>query len=117
MMVPAVCDACHAFFPSGFNIAGGASFAGCASGPCPRCGGMGHIPDGTYEFIDNSIRLLSGPERSRQELTMLADILRTARERGATLQELRAEVREKAPELLTCYRKHVVSYTRSSESC
>jgi hypothetical protein len=70
-LMPAICDNCGAVFSSGVMGSDGAShitFANCTAGPCPRCGGMGHIPDGVYNFIGNAIEFLSGPQRTIDEL-------------------------------------------------
>jgi hypothetical protein len=40
---------------------------------------MGHIPDGIFELVGNTIRILSAPQRTINELSRLADILREAR--------------------------------------
>ncbi len=37
-----------------------ADLAGIQAGPCPRCGNMGHIPDGSYKFIGDVTELLRG---------------------------------------------------------
>src|SRR5512136_1169416 len=62
LRVPAVCDSCGVIFSSVFEVSDSTniSFYGCGSGPCPKCGGDGHIPDGVYNFIGNTIELLSG---------------------------------------------------------
>jgi hypothetical protein len=100
MMVPAVCDSCGAFFPSGYDLHGTEiKLAGNRAGPCPRCGGMGHIPDGTYNFIGDTIELLSGPARSRSELQRLTEILQSARARKASIEEVQGEIRSNLPEL------------------
>jgi hypothetical protein len=100
MMLPAICDRCHAFFPSGYDVQGGTfHLANNVAGPCPHCGAMGHVPDGTFKIIGNTIELLSGPARTRSELQHFARILRDARERGADLEEVRREVRKQVPEL------------------
>ncbi len=48
----AVCDRCGAKFPSGIEVSGRGSalLVGNTVGPCPVCGGLGHVPDGLYEF-------------------------------------------------------------------
>jgi SEC-C motif len=99
--VPAVCDTCGSFFPSPIEVSNSSNitFAGNKVGPCPRCGGMGHIPDGTYNFIGNTIEVLSGPKRSRSDLERLAEILRSARNRGATAEQVREQVKKEVPEL------------------
>lgn len=60
---------------------------------------MGHIPDGTYRIVGDTIELLSGPQRSRADLERLAQLLRSARQRGATLDEIRVDVAREVPEL------------------
>ncbi len=59
------------------------------------------MPDGTYNFIGNTIELLSGPQRSRSDLERLAGILRSARGRGASADEIREQVRKEVPELMS----------------
>jgi hypothetical protein len=67
---PAICDTCRTVFPSGFELAEGssASFAGSKAGPCPKCHGWGTIPDGLYEFVGDTLRIISDwtPERRQQ---------------------------------------------------
>jgi uncharacterized protein YecA (UPF0149 family) len=75
------------------------TFSDCSAGPCPACGGMGHIPDGVYNFIGNTIELLSGPARTVSELQRLANILREARKKNASLEEVKKEIQEEVPEL------------------
>lgn len=88
-------------FPSGFAFenARNVSLSGCQSGPCPSCGGMGHVPDGVYDLIDNAIRLLQGPDRTVNELQRLAAVLREAKARGATADEVGAAIRRQLPEI------------------
>lgn len=99
--VPALCDRCNTFFPGPleFDNSTNIAFTNVSVGPCPRCGGSGHIPDGTYNFIDNAIEFLSGPSRSRSDLARLATILRAARDRGTSAEEVREQVRTEVPEL------------------
>jgi hypothetical protein len=33
---------------------------GTTTGPCPRCGGIGRVPDGLYEFIGDTLDVVSG---------------------------------------------------------
>lgn len=101
MRVPAVCDNCGTIFPSGFGMENSTniSFSGCSAGPCPTCGGIGHIPDGVYNFIDNTIEFLSGPQRSITELKRLAALLERAKFSNATPQAIAQEIDESIPEL------------------
>lgn len=78
--LPAFCDTCGTAFNSGFQFEGGAgSFVGCRSGPCPQCGGMGHVPDGVFKFVGNVIEVLQAPQRTLDELSRLSKILEHAR--------------------------------------
>ena len=101
MRVPAVCDNCGAIFPSSFEVSNSTniSFNVCSSGPCPVCGGMGHIPDGVYNFIGNTIEFLSGPKRSINELEQLATLLHRARTSNVSTDALARELDESIPEL------------------
>lgn len=101
MRVPAVCDNCGTIFPSSFEVSNSSnvSFSGCGAGPCPVCGGMGHIPDGVYNFIGNTIEFLSGPRRSIAELEQLAALLERAKKSNASSQSVAKEIDESIPEL------------------
>ncbi len=100
MLVPAVCDNCGSFFPSGVEVKDSfhITFKGNVSGPCPKCGRLGHIPDGVYNFIGNTIQILSGPERTISELNQLAEILKHAKKENTSTNEVREKIEEKAPE-------------------
>jgi len=57
--IPAICltPNCNTLFPSGVELqnARDISFQNCTSGPCPKCGGTGKIPDGSYEAFENNL--------------------------------------------------------------
>lgn len=101
MNVPAVCDNCGNIFPSGISAINSTniSFNNCRAGPCPVCSGTGHIPDGVYNFIGNTIEFLSGPERSLIELKKLASILERAKNNNFDSKSIAREVDEEIPEL------------------
>ncbi len=91
MIIPAICDQCYTFFPSGIvtENAINITLSGNKSGPCPKCGGMGHIPDGTFNFINNTIEILQAPERTISELTQLEQILRQTKSKSASPKEIK----------------------------
>lgn len=99
--VPAVCDTCGTVFSSGIYAENATivTLVGNTAGPCPRCGGMGHVPDGTFTFTENTIELLQGPQRTVSELQSLAEILRQARERHASTEEVAETIRRESPQL------------------
>ncbi|MCH6580106.1 MAG: SEC-C domain-containing protein [Nitrospinae bacterium] len=99
--LPAFCDNCDAVFNSGIFVENSFNntFVNCASGPCPKCGSMGHIPDGIYNVFGNIIELLAGPERSVQDLQRLAELIKRAQEKNASPKEVSQEIKKKIPNL------------------
>jgi hypothetical protein len=99
--VPAFCDTCGTVFNSGIFVENSTNitFAGNRSGPCPSCGGMGHIPDGVFNFIGNTIEILSAPERTIAELTQLAQILREAKVKAETREQVVSRIEKELPSL------------------
>jgi hypothetical protein len=97
---PAVCDHCGSIFgsPFEFNNAHRVSFRN-VNLPCPRCGRQAHVIEGTYNFIGNTIELLSGPQATRDRLQWLSDYFASVRELGVTTEDVRAEIHKTAPEL------------------
>lgn len=100
-IVPAFCDICGAVFPSGIAVENSRHvvFSGNRSGPCPQCGGMGHVPDGVFNFIGNTIEILSAPERTITELTRLAQILRDAKANKESPEQVADHIRQELPTL------------------
>lgn len=99
--VPAFCDNCGTVFNSGFFVENShaINFAGNRSGPCPKCGGMGHVPDGVFNFIGNTIEILSAPERTHAELMRLAEILKQAKDRTETKEQVAERIEKEVPGL------------------
>ncbi len=102
----AVCDNCKEIFPAGIGFdAGGTGITAnleipdMAVGPCPKCGSTGRALAGVYRFVENTAELLQGPEHTTSELERLAEILRDARQRGATAEELRQTIEQETPKL------------------
>lgn len=99
--VPAFCDSCGTIFRSGIaaNNATNITFVGNRAGPCPSCGGMGHIPDGVFNFVGNTIEILSAPQRTIDEVSRLAKIIREAREKQEPPEVVAQRIREELPAL------------------
>lgn len=100
--VPAVCNTCGTVFP-GVSIGGdgGAriSFEGCQAGPCPRCGGMGAIRDGTYEIVANALRSIVNAAQGPDDLRRLSSMLQSAQREHAHASVLADQVEANSPEL------------------
>jgi len=100
-ILPAFCDTCGAAFSSGIFVenATNISFLGNKSGPCPQCGGMGHVPDGVFNFIGSTIEILSAPERTISELLSLARLLREAQAKTETKEQVLSRIQKDLPAL------------------
>ena len=94
--VPAICEKCNTIFPSGFNIGKGATFVGCVSGPCPKCGGDGRILDGVYNAIGNAIEAFVG-QQNVNDLKRLLEVLEQAKGQPAKQEEIIADIEKVAP--------------------
>lgn len=53
-LLPAICQNCGRWFSAGIRVSNARemTFVGNTAGPCPVCGGMGRIPDGTFDFSE-----------------------------------------------------------------
>ena len=76
--LPVICDKCGIPFvtQSAIGGSGTVTLEDVGVGPCPACGGMGRIPNGTYRLTNYATTLLQGPQRTKDELRRFADILR-----------------------------------------
>jgi hypothetical protein len=91
--VPAVCDTCGTIFPSGIGMSGGSlTIVGSTAGPCPACGGRGSIPDGLYEFVGETLSIVSTWPRERVERVAAAlEAARNAPNPRVAVEEVIAE--------------------------
>ena len=99
--IPAFCDTCGTPFPSGlfFENAINITLSGNKSGPCPNCGGWGHVPDGVFNFIGSTIEILSAPQRTIKELTRLAQIFREAKATQQSSEQVATQIKRELPGL------------------
>ncbi len=99
--VPAFCNTCGTVFSSGIVVENSTNitFSGNLAGPCPSCGGFGHVPDGVFNFIGNTIEILSAPERTIAELMGLANILRQAKAKSETREQVATRIEKELPRL------------------
>ena len=99
--IPAFCDNCGAVFSSGIVIENSVNLtlSGNKSGPCPACGGMGTIPDGVFTVTSNIIKLLTGPQRTTEQLQHLARVIVDARKNVKEPNTTASKIKLEAPEL------------------
>jgi len=60
---------------------------------------MGRIPDGTYNFANDALTLLQGPQRTKDELIRFANILRGIIDGDTNVEEAQVTVRHEVPGL------------------
>src|SRR3989338_6786773 len=101
MNFPAFCDnpACGTVFASGFafNNATNVALTGNKSGPFPKCGSTGHIPDGVFNFVGNSIEILSAPEGTIREISIFSQIVREAYEQKLSSEVVAERIQREVP--------------------
>ena len=107
----AFCDnlSCGAIFEAR-GIIGGAGnvtvhMTNTRYGPCPVCGSMGLIPDGVYEYIDQTVSFLSGPSSSIQKLKKVKEILELALSQNKAKEEILSDVEKESPEIASALSK------------
>jgi SEC-C motif-containing protein len=95
--LPAICDTCSTVWdPHALNISNATDIhiADVTVGPCPNCGGTGHIPDGIYSATTDTIKVIATSARSVQSLERLRRILEHARSQRASAAELAQTLEE-----------------------
>lgn len=89
--LPAICDTCLTVWdPHAFNISGATNvhIEDVTVSPCPKCGGVGHIPDGIYSATTDTITVLVATAQSARSLAALAGVLQRAREQHANAEQV-----------------------------
>lgn len=99
MNLPAICNRCGVVFNSGFEFIGNGTVVmeGCSSGPCPKCGSMGNVPNGIYKFINGVLALLNSENYSNSDLIYLTNELNKIKDNKSSVEEVKLELEEKSP--------------------
>jgi hypothetical protein len=97
--IPAFCDDCGNIFISSNFIGGDVNVTLENVGiSCPRCGSIAKVPNGVYQFIGDTIKILSAPYSSHLKLQKLADILQKVREKEVSAEEISKIIETELPE-------------------
>lgn len=110
-VVPAICQSCGMVFPSQFRTDNSThiTFVGCGSGPCPRCGQVGRVPDGMYNFIGDAAEVVESSAITTDQLQDLIDLVRRLATDPTVSAEHAAEaVNQQAPVLGPVLKKYLV---------
>lgn len=68
------------------------------AGPCPVCGSFGLIPDGVYQYANQAVSLLTGPETSVRVLRQVHEILKRAKSKPEDKEAILKEVEAISPQ-------------------
>ena len=76
--------------PHAINISGASNvhIEDVTVSPCPKCGGVGHIPDGIYSATTDTITVLVTTAQSSRSLAALAAVLQRARQQRANAEQV-----------------------------
>ena len=99
--VPAICSSCGTLFSSGIFVENvlRLRLGNNTAGPCPVCGDTGKVIEGIFDFIGDSIRILSASRHSVETLRALRVSVQDAGHEQRPPEEVAAAVTEAVPEL------------------
>jgi hypothetical protein len=98
--IPAICNTCGTIFESFVDVKSiNNTFTNCSSGPCPKCGGMGDIPNGVYSAVSETILEFTSGDISKLQLKKFLSILESAKDEKTETNELAKSIRTQTPEL------------------
>jgi hypothetical protein len=97
--LPIFCNSCGTIFPSGNVVENLTDKIDDISGSCPLCGESGQVPSDIYNFIGRAIELLTGPNKTIDELNKLSIILRNYQDNESGINEIRQQIKQEVPEL------------------
>jgi uncharacterized protein YecA (UPF0149 family) len=97
--LPIFCNSCGTIFPSGNVVENLTDKIDDINGSCPLCGEFGHVPSDIYNFIGRTIELLTGSNKTIDELNKLSVILRNYQDKESGISEIRQQLKQEIPEL------------------
>jgi hypothetical protein len=105
--VPAHCPKCGSIFPAPVEIGEGAfmSFSNVGM-TCPVCGNPNAVvSEGLYTTANNAVRMLSGPDFSRQTLKIFQEITKQFTDGSISKDEAQRQARSISPQLESLFNK------------
>lgn len=98
--MPVFCDKCGLIFGSGFHFENttNVSLSGNRA-QCLRCHNMAPIPDGLFNFVNDSIEIINAPQTTVEKLEYYKTLIKELKDKKADYNKVKSEIEEKAPEL------------------
>lgn len=97
--LPIFCNSCGAIFPSDIVVENLTHKIDDISGSCPLCGEFSQVPSGIYNFIGHTIELLTGPDKTIDELNKLSIILRNYQDKESGINDIRQQIEHEVTKL------------------
>jgi len=101
--VPGICDECGSVFGAealtgaeGRNI----KLGGARVGPCPSCGGAGSVPDGVYDLVMDTLRVVEMAAIEKVVFDAVIEVLGGRASGEVSDEEVIERVEETAPSLV-----------------
>ena len=110
--MPVFCDKCGLIFGSGlfFENTTNVTLKGNRA-QCPRCHDMANIPDGLFNFVNNTIEIIKAPQLTIDKLQRYKILIANLKENKADYDEVKSAINQNAPELASLV--HLLPKTRS----
>ena len=98
--MPVFCEKCGLIFGSGlyFENTTNVTLSGNRA-ECPRCHNMAAIPDGLFNFLNDTIEIIKAPKITVTKLEYYRNLVGKLKEEKADFEEVKSELNENAPEL------------------
>jgi hypothetical protein len=112
---PAFCTSCGLVFQSKLIAIFGTAHLNMANNreTCPRCGAPAELPDGTFEVVDDTIRVLKATDLTRDRLARLTRIAEQASEGIVSFEAAAEEIVRAAPELGALVQRYAPTMRRA----
>lgn len=101
--VPGICDECGSVFgvealtgAEGENI----KLGGARVGPCPSCGGAGSVPEGVFDLVMDTLRVVEMAAIEKVVFDAVIDVLEGRANGEVSDEEVIERVEEKVPSLV-----------------
>jgi len=97
--IPSYCNKCKIVYNSGIFIGGGIAELYGNTSTCPVCGSTNRIPDGLYNFIDNTINLVNSPYLTLGSLRRIKKSLVNIQKQNLEVVDIKDKINKEIPEL------------------
>lgn len=99
--VPAFCNNCGLSFNSGIFVGAGAKNITLTNikSQCPRCSTMSYVPEGVFNFTQDTMEILCAPDRTIEELKNLEKILKKCTEDNISIIKTIESIEKEVPSL------------------